>query len=62
MKTRMIVAAVATVMALVSVGADERYANEAELPRIDALALKSEGCLLYGQVLVPSSRLTSYFE
>ena len=42
-----------------SSGKDERYASEAELPRIDALAFKSEGSLIYGQVLVPSAKFAS---
>ena len=48
--------AVLMAVAIAAVGADENYANEAELPRIDALVFKSEGSLVYGQVLVPSSR------
>ena len=36
--------------------ADETYASEAELPRIEALAFRSEGSLVYGQVLVPSAK------
>ena len=55
MKKRMIFIVIAA-MALVSAGVDEHYASEAELPRIDALLFKSEGCLLYGQVLVPSAK------
>ena len=42
MKKRMIFVVIAT-MALGSAGVDEHYANEAELPRIDALLFKSEG-------------------
>lgn len=55
MKKNLIFAMVAAV-AIAAAGADENYANEAELPRIDALVFKSEGSLIYGQVLVPSSR------
>ena len=55
MKKNLIFAVVAAV-AIAAVGADENYATEAELPRIDALVFKSEGSLVYGQVLVPSSR------
>ena len=55
MKKNLIFAVVAAV-AIAAVGADENYATEAELPRIDALVFKSEGSLIYGQVLVPSSR------
>ena len=35
---------------------DARYADEAELPRLDALVFESEGSKIYGQVLVPSGR------
>ena len=38
------------------VGSVEKFANEAELPRIEALAFNSEGSLVYGQVLVPSAK------
>ena len=55
MKKNLIFAMVAA-MAIAAVGADEYYATEAELPRIDALVFKSEGSLIYGQVLVPASR------
>ena len=55
MKKNLIFAVVAAVV-IAAVGADEYYASEAELPRIDALVFKSEGSLVYGQVLVPSSR------
>ena len=55
MRKNLIFAMVAAV-AIAAVGADENYANEAELPRIDALVFKSEGSQVYGQVLVPSSR------
>ena len=36
--------------------ADESYASEAELPRLDALAFESDGSMIYGQVLVPSAK------
>ena len=55
MKKYIIFGIVAAVVIAV-VGADENYANEAELPRIDALVFKSEGSLIYGQVLVPSAK------
>ena len=32
------------------------YADRGELPRLDALALDSDGSAIYGQVLVPSSK------
>jgi len=48
--------AVMAAAAIAALGADENYANEAELPRIDALVFKSEGSVIYGQVLVPSPR------
>ena len=35
---------------------DLDYTDCAELPRLDALALDSEGSTIYGQVLVPSSK------
>ena len=35
---------------------DAGYSNEAELPRLDALAFDSDGSTIYGQVLVPSSQ------
>ena len=35
---------------------DLNYADRAELPHLDALALDSEGSTIYGQVLVPSSK------
>lgn len=35
---------------------DLDYADRAELPRLDALALDSDGSTIYGQVLVPSSK------
>ena len=35
---------------------DGCYADESELPRLDALALDSNGSTIYGQVLVPSSK------
>ena len=35
---------------------DRDYADRAELPRLDALALDSDGSMIYGQVLVPSSK------
>ena len=35
---------------------DPDYAARAELPRLDALALDSDGSAIYGQVLVPSSK------
>ena len=37
-------------------GAEEKYAGEVELPRLDALVFKSEGSTIYGQVLVPSTK------
>ena len=43
-------------VAIAATDADESYAIEAELPRIEALAFKSEGSLIYGQVLVPSAK------
>ena len=55
MKKYMFLAVMAAVV-IAAMGADENYANEAELPRIDALVFKSEGSLIYGQVLVPSVR------
>ena len=53
MNMRMMLVAVAAVV-LVGCGAKEKYANEAELPKLDALAFQSEGSMVYGQVLVPS--------
>ena len=53
MKKRTILALIA-VVAFGAIGADGNYASEAELPRIEALAFKSEGSMIYGQVLVPS--------
>ena len=35
---------------------DLDYADRGELPRLDALALDSDGSAIYGQVLVPSSK------
>ena len=35
---------------------DLEYTDRAELPRLDALVLDSEGSTIYGQVLVPSSK------
>ena len=55
MKRCMFLAVVAAA-AIVAMGADENYASEAELPRIDALVFKSEGSHVYGQVLVPSAK------
>ena len=55
MKKKLVLLLVATV-ALAAICADENYACEAELPRLDALAFKSEGSMIYGQVLVPSAR------
>ena len=43
-------------MAFAAFGAEEQYASEAELPRIEALVFKSEGSMIYGQVLVPSAK------
>ena len=43
-------------VAIAAAGADESYTTEAELPRIEALAFKSEGSLIYGQVLVPAAK------
>jgi len=43
-------------VALASCGAEEKYASEAELPKLDALVFKSEGSTIYGQVLVPSAK------
>ena len=43
-------------MAFAAFGAEEQYASEAELPRIEALAFKSEGSMIYGQILVPSAK------
>ena len=54
--TKHVVLAVAAAVAIAAGGTDESYASEAELPRIDALVFKSEGSLVYGQVLVPSIR------
>ena len=48
--------AVVMATAFAAIGADENYASEAELPRIEALAFKSEGSMIYGQVLVPSAK------
>jgi len=45
--------------ALTAAMADENYACEAELPSIDALIFKSEGSLVYGQVLVPSAKFAN---
>ena len=56
MNARKMVGAIMLVAALAAAGADENYASEAELPRIEALAFKSEGSMIYGQVLVPSAR------
>ena len=50
------VSMIALVAAFAAIGADGKHASEAELPRIEALAFKSEGSLVYGQVLVPSSK------
>ena len=36
--------------------AEEKFASEAELPKLDALVFKSEGSTIYGQVLVPSAK------
>ena len=55
MKKKLVLLLAATV-ALAAICADENYACEAELPRLDALAFKSEGSMVYGQVLVPSAR------
>ena len=44
------------VSAIVACGAEEKFASEAELPKLDALAFKSEGSTIYGQVLVPSAK------
>ena len=55
MNTLMMFAAMAT-MAMVACGAEEKYASESELPKLDALAFKSEGSMIYGQVLVPSAK------
>ena len=43
-------------LALVGCGVEEKYASEAELPRLDALVFQSEGSTIYGQVLVPSAK------
>ena len=51
-----VIAATVVAVAIAAAGADESYATEAELPRIEALAFKSEGNLIYGQVLVPSAK------
>ena len=55
MNTRMMLVVIAAV-ALASCGAEEKYASEAELPKLDALVFKSEGSTIYGQVLVPSAK------
>ena len=44
----------AAAIAVAAIGAGENHANEMALPRIEALAFKSEGSLVYGQILVPS--------
>ena len=57
MDRRLMFAAIAAVSAaFAAVCADMDYACEAELPRLDALAFNSDGSMVYGQVLVPSSR------
>ena len=53
---KMVMAVVIAAATLAAIGADENYANEAELPRLEALVFKSEGCFMYGQVLVPSAK------
>ena len=58
MKRNTVLVLIAT-MAFGTVGAAEKYASEADLPRIEALAFKSEGSLIYGQILVPSAKFTS---
>ena len=55
MNMRMMLVAVAAAV-LVGCGAEEKYANEAELPKLDALVFNSEGSMVYGQVLVPSEK------
>ena len=54
-----VVLALVVAMAFAAVGAEDKYAGEAELPRIEALAFKSEGSLIYGQFLVPSAKFAS---
>ena len=58
MKKRIVLALIAA-MAFAAVGMEDQYASEAELPRIEALAFKSEGCLIYGQILVPSAKFAA---
>ena len=55
MKREILFAAMAA-MAIIACGAEEEYARESELPKLDALVFKSEGSMIYGQVLVPSAK------
>ena len=55
MNARMMFVGIAA-LAIVACGAEGKYASEAELPKLDALAFKSEGSMIYGQVLVPSAK------
>ena len=55
MNMRMVFVAIAAVV-LAGCCAEEKFASEAELPKLDALVFKSEGSTIYGQVLVPSAK------
>ena len=62
--TRHIAVLFVAMVAFAAVGADvadESYASEAELPRLDALAFESDGSMIYGQVLVPSDPLDAFW-
>ena len=50
MNMRMIFVAIAAV-AMVGCGTEEKYAGEAELPKLDALVFKSEGSTIYGHAV-----------
>ena len=58
MKRKIVLFLIAAIAFAVT-GAEVEYASEAELPRIEALAFKSEGSLIYGQILVPSAKFAN---
>ena len=56
MSAKTIAFAFLALVAFAAAGALEQYSCESELPRLDALAFDSDGSMIYGQVLVPSSK------
>jgi pimeloyl-ACP methyl ester carboxylesterase len=51
----MLIVAIAA-LAMVGCCTEGKFSSEVELPKLDALVIKSEGSTIYGQVLVPSAK------